>query len=141
MRYLLSLLSTLNQHWNALKTLAFHDIWDRQESITTSYFIFSISLLSQFVFLCVYTFSIIYITIRIKYIFLYEGSWYFMKTLKVFYYRMKQKNAHSYFCYWHKKALANITDIEKWRACCYHMMYWISKMVDYNAAIHKELGS
>ena len=64
-----------------------------------------------------------------------------MKTLKVFYYRMKQKNAHSYFCYWRKKALANITDIEKWRACCYHMMYWISKMVDYNAAIHRELES
>lgn len=64
-----------------------------------------------------------------------------MKTLKVLYYHMKQKNAHLYFSYWHKKARANITDIEKWRACCDHMMYWISKMVDYNAAIHRELGS
>ncbi len=64
-----------------------------------------------------------------------------MKTLKVLYYRIKQKNAYLYFKYWHKKALANMEDIEKCGACFDHMMYWISKMLDYNVAIRKELGS
>lgn len=64
-----------------------------------------------------------------------------MKTLKVLYYRMKQKNAYLHFNYWHKKALANTKDIEKWGACFNHMMHWISKMLDYNVAIRKELGS
>lgn len=64
-----------------------------------------------------------------------------MKTLKVLYLHMKQKNAYLYFHYWHKKALVNMQDIEKWGACFNHMMYWISKMLDYNVAIRKELGS
>lgn len=64
-----------------------------------------------------------------------------MKTFKVIYYRMKQKNACSYFEYWHKKALANMKDIDKCLACFDHMIYWLGKMFDYNAAIHRELGS
>ena len=64
-----------------------------------------------------------------------------MKTLKAFYYHMKQKNAYSYFEYWHKKALANMKDIDKCLVCFDHMMYWVGKMSDYNAAVHKELES
>lgn len=64
-----------------------------------------------------------------------------MKTLKILYHYMKQKGASLCFYCWHKKALANIKDAKKWRTYCDHMMYWISKMVDYNAAIHRELGS
>ena len=64
-----------------------------------------------------------------------------MKTLKILYYHMKQKNAHLCFKYWHKKALANMDDVEKGTACFGHMMHWISKMLDYNVAIRKELGS
>ena len=54
---------------------------------------------------------------------------------------MKQKNAYSYFEYWHKKALANMKDIDKCLVCFDHMRYWIGKMSDYNAAAHKELES
>lgn len=63
-----------------------------------------------------------------------------MKTLKILYYYMKQKNAHLYFDYWHNKALANMKDTKKLGACFDHMMYWVYKMLDYNVAIHKELG-
>lgn len=52
-----------------------------------------------------------------------------MKTLKILYYRMKQKNAHLCFKYWHKKALANMDDVEKGTACFGHMMHWIIKNV------------
>ena len=64
-----------------------------------------------------------------------------MKTLKAFYYRMKQKNAASYFEYWHTKALANMKDIDKCLARFDHMIYWLGKVLDYNTAVHKELGS
>lgn len=64
-----------------------------------------------------------------------------MKTLKILYYRMKQKGAIVCFKYWHKKALANMDDVEKGTACFGHMMHWIIKMLDYNVAICKELGS
>ena len=64
-----------------------------------------------------------------------------MKTFKAFYYRMKQKNAASYFEYWHTKALANMKDPKKCLACFDHMIYWLGKVFDYNAAVHKELGS
>lgn len=64
-----------------------------------------------------------------------------MKTLKAFYYRMKQKNACLYAEYWHKKALANTKDMKKWLVCFDHMIYWLGKVFDYNAAAHKELGS
>ena len=45
-----------------------------------------------------------------------------MKTLKAIYYRMKQKNAYLYFEYWHKKALANMKDMNKWLVCIDHML-------------------
>lgn len=64
-----------------------------------------------------------------------------MKTLKVLYYRMKQKGSSLYFYYWHKKALANIKDTKKWNAYFKHMMYWLDKTVECNIAIRKELGS
>lgn len=64
-----------------------------------------------------------------------------MKTLKAFYYFMKQKNAASYYEYWRTKALANMKDTKKFLACFDHMMYWLDKVLDYNAAVHKELGS
>lgn len=64
-----------------------------------------------------------------------------MKTLKILYYRMKQKGAIVCFKYWHKKALANMDDVEKGTACLSHMMHWIIKMLDYNVAIRKELES
>lgn len=64
-----------------------------------------------------------------------------MKTLKAIYYRMKQKNACSYFEYWHKKTLANMKDMKKCLVCFDHMMYWLGKVFDYNAAVHKELES
>jgi hypothetical protein len=64
-----------------------------------------------------------------------------MKTLKILYYRMKQKGAIACFKYWHKKALANMDDVEKGAACFDHMMHWIIKMLDYNVAIRKELES
>ena len=64
-----------------------------------------------------------------------------MKTLKAFYYRMKQKNACSYFEYWHTKALANMKDIDKCLVCFDHMIYWLGKIFDYNAAARKELES
>ena len=64
-----------------------------------------------------------------------------MKTLKTIYYRMKQKNAYLYFEYWHKKALANMKDMNKWLVCIDHMSYWLGKAFDYNAAVHKELES
>ena len=54
---------------------------------------------------------------------------------------MKQKNAASYFEYWHTKALANMKDPKKCLACFDHMTYWLGKVLDYNAAVHKELGS
>ena len=64
-----------------------------------------------------------------------------MRTLKAFYYRMKQKNAASYFEYWHTKALANMKDPKKCLACFDHMMYWADKIMKYSIAIRKELGS
>ena len=64
-----------------------------------------------------------------------------MKTLKILYYRMKQKGASLCFYYWHKKALANIKDAKKWHTYFKHMMYWLDKSVKYNIAIRKELGS
>lgn len=64
-----------------------------------------------------------------------------MKTIKAIYYSMKQTEARSYFDYWHDKALANIKDTEKWKACFNHMMYWLGKTLEYNVAIHKELES
>lgn len=64
-----------------------------------------------------------------------------MKTLKAFYYLMKQKNALSYFEYWHTKALANMKDTDKCLVCFDHMRYWLGKALDYNAAVHQELGS
>ena len=64
-----------------------------------------------------------------------------MKTLKAFYYLMKQKNAASYYEYWRTKALANKKDTKKFLACFDHMMYWLDKVLDYDAAIRKELGS
>lgn len=64
-----------------------------------------------------------------------------MRTLKAFYYLMKQKNACSYFEYWHTKALANMKDIDKCLVCFDHMIYWLGKVLDYNAAVHKELES
>lgn len=64
-----------------------------------------------------------------------------MKTIKAIYYYMKQKKARLYFDYWHDKALVNIKDTKKCRACFDHMMYWLYKMLDYNVAIHKELES
>ena len=64
-----------------------------------------------------------------------------MKTLKIIYYRMKVKEAYSYFDYWCHKALAHIKDTEKWKACFDHMMYWCYKMSDYNVAIRKESES
>lgn len=64
-----------------------------------------------------------------------------MKTLKAFYYRMKQKNAYSYFEYWHTKALANMKDLNKFLVCFNHTIYWLVKVLDYNAAVHKELES
>lgn len=45
-----------------------------------------------------------------------------MKTLKAIYYRMKQKNAYLYFEYWHKKALANMKDMNKWLVCIDHKL-------------------
>ena len=54
---------------------------------------------------------------------------------------MKQKNAASYYEYWHTKALANMKDPKKCLACFDHMMYWLGKVLDYNAAVHKELES
>lgn len=45
------------------------------------------------------------------------------------------------FKYWHKKALANMDDVEKGTACFGHMMHWIIKMLDYNIAIRKESES
>ena len=64
-----------------------------------------------------------------------------MKTLKAFYYLMKQKNACSYFEYWHTKALANIKDIYKCLVCFNHMIYWFGKVLYYNAAVRKESES
>lgn len=64
-----------------------------------------------------------------------------MKTLKILYYRMKQKNAHSCFYYWHKKAVANIHDTKKWNAYSKHAKYWLDKSVEYNIAIRKESES
>ena len=54
---------------------------------------------------------------------------------------MKQKNAASYYEYWHTKALANMKDWKKFLVCFDHMIYWLDKMLDYNAAVHKELES
>mgnify|MGYP007099702408 CR=1 FL=1 len=64
-----------------------------------------------------------------------------MNTLKVLYYRMKQKGANLCFYYWHKKAEANIKNTKKWNAYFKHMMYWLDKIVKCNIAMHKELGS
>lgn len=64
-----------------------------------------------------------------------------MKTLKAFYYLMKQKNASSYYEYWRTKTLANMKDLKKFSVCFDHMIYWLGKVLDYNAAVHKELGS
>ena len=64
-----------------------------------------------------------------------------MRTLKAFYYLMKQKNAASYYEYWRTKALANMKDTKKFLACFDHMMYWLYKVLDYDAAVHKELES
>lgn len=64
-----------------------------------------------------------------------------MKTLKAFYYLVKQKNAASYYEYWYTKALANTKDMKKFSTCFDHMMYWLGKVLDYNAAVHKELES
>lgn len=64
-----------------------------------------------------------------------------MKTLKILYYRMKQKGASLYFYYWHKKALANIKDTKKWNAYFKYMMYWLDKTVECNITIRKELES
>lgn len=64
-----------------------------------------------------------------------------MRTLKAFYYLMKQKNAASYYEYWCTKALANMKDTKKFLACFDHMMYWLHKVLDYDAAVHKELES
>ena len=64
-----------------------------------------------------------------------------MKTLKAFYYLMKQKNAASYYEYWRTKALDNMKDTKKFLACFDHMMYWLYKVLDYDEAVHKELES
>ena len=64
-----------------------------------------------------------------------------MRTLKAFYYLMKQKNAASYYEYWRTKALANMKDTKKFLACFDHMMYWLYKVLDYDEAVHKELES
>ena len=54
---------------------------------------------------------------------------------------MKQKNAASYYKYWRTKALANKKDMKKFLVCFDHMMYWLDKVLHYNAAIHKKLES
>lgn len=64
-----------------------------------------------------------------------------MKTLKAFYYLMKQKNAASYYEYWRTKALANMKDTKKFLVCFDHMMYWLDKVLDYDAAVRKESES
>lgn len=51
------------------------------------------------------------------------------------------KEPCSYFEYWHTKALANMKDPKKCLACFDHMIYWLGKVFDYNAAVHKELES
>ena len=64
-----------------------------------------------------------------------------MKTLKILYYRMKQKGANLCFYYWRKKAVANIEDTKKWNAYSKHAKYWADKSVECNIAIRQELGS
>lgn len=64
-----------------------------------------------------------------------------MKTLKILYYRIKQKGANLCLYYWRKKALANMKDIDKCLVCFDHMIYWLGKVLDYNAAVRKELES
>lgn len=64
-----------------------------------------------------------------------------MKTLKILYYRIKQKSANLCLYYWRKKALANIEDMKKWNAYFKHAKYWADKIMKYNITIRKELES
>ena len=54
-----------------------------------------------------------------------------MKTLKFIYYRIKFKEALSYAEYWRENFNANLN----------HVIYWMSKMLEYIDAMDKELES
>ena len=64
-----------------------------------------------------------------------------MKTLKIIYYRIKFKEAMSYAEYWRERLNVNLKDIEKWKACSEHVIYWMRKMLEYIDAMDKELES
>ena len=64
-----------------------------------------------------------------------------MKTSKIIYYRIKFKEAMSYAEYWRKRLNTNLKDIEKWKVCSEHAIYWMHKMLEYIDAMDKELES
>jgi hypothetical protein len=64
-----------------------------------------------------------------------------MKTLKFIYYRIKFKEALSYAEYWRENFNANLKDVEKGKVCLDHVIYWMSKMLEYIDAMDKELES